>query len=192
MKNTLIISGHPRLSQSVSNRLILEHLITIPGVTVSDIMTNYPEGIIDVDTEQKKLLDADLVIFQFPFHWYSPPSHMRAWMEKVFSFGFAYGEGGNYLKGKKLLLSVTLGGSRKAYSAEGQHQHPVETFLLPLGLFAQYCGMQYLSPVYSYDMVPGKEDTPGTMAGKVRQHAARVETIINSFMLSAHLAGRED
>lgn len=192
MKNTLIISGHPRLSQSISNRLILEHLITIPGVIISDIMTNNPEGIIDVDTEQKKLLDADLVIFQFPFHWYGPPSHMKAWIEKVFSFGFAYGEGGNYLEGKKLLLSVTLGGSPKAYSAEGQHQHPVETFLLPLELFAKYCGMQYLSPVYSYEMGPGKDDTGAAITEKVRQHADRVETIINSFLLSAHLTGKDD
>lgn len=181
MTNTLIVSGHPRLSHSTSNRLIIEHLINKPGITVFDILTNYPNGDVDVVAEQKKLMAADLVILQFPFVWYGMPSHMKAWVEKVFSFGFAFGPGGDKLKNKKLLLSITLGGSSDAYSAEGQHQHPVETFLLPLQLFAKYCGMQYLPPVYSYEMVlaPGVNDD--VIADKTLLHAKRVLRVVQTW-----------
>lgn len=168
MKNTLIVSGHPRLSHSTANRLIIEALIHTPGITVCDVQSNYPDGDVDIRAEQKKLLEADLIVLQFPFIWYGMPSHFKAWLEKVFSFGFAFGPGGDQLKGKKLLLSITLGGSSEAYSAEGQHQHAVETFLLPLRLFANYCGMHYLPPVYSFEMA----GTPGQNEDIIRDKAA--------------------
>ncbi len=179
MKNTLIISGHPNIRQSSANRLILEDMISMPDVTVNDIMTNYPDGTINISEEQKKLRNADIVILQFPFHWYGTPSHMRAWIEQVFSYGFAYGEGGHFLANKKLLLSVTLGGDQHAYSTAGKHQHPVETFLLPLELFAKYCGMDYLEPVYSYEMT-GRQKNDEALAQKAKHHAGRLKKIITS------------
>lgn len=152
MKNILIISGHPQRSPSSANQLILDILCYLNGVTISDIQRNYTDGDINVAAEQKKLLEADLIIFQFPFIWYGMPSHMKAWVEQVLSYGFAFGPWGNKLKDKIMFLSITLGGSRKAYSTYGQHLNPVETFLIPLALFANYCSMQYLPPVYSYEM----------------------------------------
>jgi putative NADPH-quinone reductase len=180
MKSTLIISGHPRLSQSTANRLIIETIINTPGVAICDIMTNYPDGKIDVEEEQSRLKAADLIVFQFPFIWYGMPSHMKAWMERVFSYGFAFGAGGDQLKNKKLLLSITLGGSSEAYSSQGQHLYTVETFLRPLELFVKYCGMQYLLPVYSYEMA----STPGInqeiVEDKATLHARRVLRVIRS------------
>lgn len=180
MKKTQIICGHPRLSQSTANRVILEHLINVQGISVSDIQMDYPNGNLDVEAEQRKLMEADLIVLQFPFIWYGMPSHMKAWLEKVFSYGFAFGPGGDKLKNKKLLLSITLGGSSEAYSAEGQHLHPVETFILPLQLFAKYCGMHYLKPVYSYEMAstPGVNDK--IIQGKAELHAQRVLRVIQA------------
>ncbi len=180
MKKTQIISGHPRLSHSTANRMILERLINVPGTGVSDIQMDYPDGNVDVVAEQRKLLDADLIVLQFPFIWYGMPSHMKAWLEKVFSYGFAFGPGGDKLKNKKLLLSITLGGSSEAYSAEGQHLHPVETFILPLQLFAKYCGMQYLKPVYSYEMgsTPGLNDK--IIQDKAELHVQRLLRVIQA------------
>jgi putative NADPH-quinone reductase len=189
MKNTLIISGHPRLSHSTANRLIIENLINKPGIIVCDILTDYPNGNVDVAAEQNKLIAADLVVLQFPFVWYGMPSHMKSWVEKVFSFGFAFGPGGDKLKNKKLLLSITLGGSSEAYSTEGQHQHPVETFLLPLQLFAKYCGMQYLPPVYSYEMALAPGGNNDVIADKASLHAQRVLRVVQgqSSSQSIHL-----
>lgn len=180
MKNILIISGHPRLRHSMANRLILEELSNIPGITVYDVQTNYPDGEIDVAAEQKKLLEADLIVLQFPFIWYGMSAHFKAWVEKVFTYGFAFGPGGDMLKGKKLLLSITLGGSNEAYSAEGQHRYPVETFLLPLELFVKYCGMQCLPPVYSYEMAGTPGVNEGIIKEKAKLHAQKVLRVIKT------------
>lgn len=180
MKNILIVSGHPVLRESTANRVILENLSKVTGVVIVDIMTLYPDGHINVEDEQQRLLKADLIILQFPFVWYGMPSHMKGWLEKVFSYGFAFGPGGDKLKNKKLLLSITLGGSIEAFSAKGQHRYSVETFLRPLELFVSYCGMHYLTPVYSHEMssTPGVNDN--IVSEKAVVHARRVMRIIES------------
>lgn len=159
-------------------------MVDHPGVTVCDIMMNYPDGNIDVAAEQKRLTEASLLIFQFPFVWYGMPSHMKGWLEKVLSFGFAFGPGGDKLKGKKIFFSITLGGSSAAYSAHGQHLYPVETFLRPLELLVKYCGMQYLPPVYSYEMA-ATEQTKNQVMEKGRLHAQRLISIIHSLEVPA-------
>ncbi|HZH65348.1 MAG TPA: NAD(P)H-dependent oxidoreductase [Flavisolibacter sp.] len=188
MKKTLIICGHPKLSHSTANRLIIENLINRPGIMVCDIQTKYPNGDIDVAAEQDRLREADLIVLQFPFVWYGMPSHMKAWVEKVFSYGFAFGPGGHALKDRKLLLSITLGGSSEAYSPEGQHQYAVETFLLPLQLFAKYCGMQCLAPIYSYEMaiIPGVNEE--IIEEKAKLHALKLQRVIESHKESESLA----
>ncbi len=122
------------------------------NVRYYDLQTVYPTLNYDVAAEQQKLLEADLIILQFPFFWYGLPAHVKLWIEQVFTYGFAHGPNGNKLKGKKLQLSITLGGNEEAYSARGHNQYPVETFLIPLQLFASYCGLEYLPPIYSYAM----------------------------------------
>lgn len=178
MKKTLVISGHPRISSSTANRLILEKLIAEPNVTVVDIKTNYPDDNINVPYEQQLLREASLIVWQFPFVWYGVPSHFKAWMEKVFTEGFAYGKNGNALKNKKLLLSITLGSSCGAYTPVGQHRNPVESFLTSLEIFIAYCGMEYLPPVYSYAMVANSSDDMDQLQVKVTQHANRVLNIM--------------
>lgn len=172
--NILIVSGHPKLSHSNANRRILEKLINLPKVTITDVRTNYPDGTIDVQTEQQQLCDAALIILQFPLVWYGMPAHMRNWIETVFSSGFAHGEGGNALRNKRLLLSITLGGSREAYSSSGQHRYPVEAFLRPMEMFASYCGMEYLEPVYSYAMVENRKNDSARLTEKIDRHVQRL------------------
>lgn len=154
--------------------MILERLVEATGVTIVDVKTNYPNGLIDVEKEQRILKEFSTIVLQFPFVWYSMPSHFKAWVENVFTEGFAYGKNGDALRKKKLLLSVTLGGSCSAYSTGGQHQHPVEYFLKPLELFVNYCGLEYLPPVYSYSMVASSPDGLQILQNKAELHADRV------------------
>lgn len=107
----------------------------------------------DVVAEQKKLLDADAVILQFPLWWYSTPAILKGWIERVYAFGFAYGYkngtnefrfGEGILKGKKALVSVYTGGPQADYSPRGVNG-PIEQLLFPLthgALF--YPGMEVL------------------------------------------------
>lgn len=77
----------------------------------------------DVVTEQKKVKEADLVIFQFPLYWFSMPAIMKGWLDRVFIQGFAHDFpqcfDSGLLKNKLALLSFTTGGDKGVYSKEG-------------------------------------------------------------------------
>lgn len=64
---------------------------------------------LDIQTEQAKLKQADTVILQFPLWWGSYPAVLKGWIERVLSYGFAYGRD-KTLPAKKVLLAVTTGG----------------------------------------------------------------------------------
>lgn len=47
----------------------------------------------DVKAEQDKLLWADTLILQFPLWWFAMPAILKGWVDRVFSYGLAYGVG---------------------------------------------------------------------------------------------------
>uniref|UniRef100_UPI001E1B43CE ribosyldihydronicotinamide dehydrogenase [quinone] isoform X2 n=1 Tax=Jaculus jaculus TaxID=51337 RepID=UPI001E1B43CE len=53
----------------------------------------------DILEEQKKVQEADLVIFQFPLYWFSVPAIMKGWMDRVLCQGFAFDIPGFYDSG---------------------------------------------------------------------------------------------
>lgn len=65
---------------------------------------------LDIVEEQKKLLWADVVLLQFPIWWGTYPAILKGWIERVFTYGFAYGREKNLLS-KAVMLSVTTGGA---------------------------------------------------------------------------------
>ncbi|XP_075387685.1 ribosyldihydronicotinamide dehydrogenase [quinone] isoform X2 [Tenrec ecaudatus] len=77
----------------------------------------------DILDEQKKVLEADLVIFQFPLYWLSVPAIMKGWMDRVLCQGFAFDFPGfhdsGFFKGKRALLSLTTGGTAEMYTKTG-------------------------------------------------------------------------
>ncbi|MDU2063234.1 MAG: NAD(P)H-dependent oxidoreductase [Sporomusaceae bacterium] len=95
---------------------------------------------IDVTLEQQKLLSADAVIFHFPLWWFSMPAILKGWIDRVFAYGLAYGykDKGNQFrygdggfKGKRAILSVTIGGPEKDYLPRGING-PLEQLLFPI------------------------------------------------------------
>lgn len=112
----------------------------------------------DVIAEQEKLRWADAVIFQFPYWWFSMPAIMKGWVERVFAYGFAYGVGGNNrwrygegnLKGKRAMLSITIGGPEKDYSERGING-AIDDLLFPIhhGILF-FPGMSVLPPFLVY------------------------------------------
>ena len=72
---------------------------------------------------------------------------MKQWMDDVLEMGFAYGENGDALKGKRFLLSLTTGGGPDTYQTDGVHGFPIENFLHPYEATASLCGMKWLKPV---------------------------------------------
>lgn len=162
MSQILVISGHPDLKNSLANRTILEELAQ-SDMPIRVRRLDLLGWDLPVAEEQDCLRQADIIVFQFPFYWYSCTALLRNYMEKVLSHGFAYGSEGTALQGKKLVLSFTIGGAEKDYSSQGRHRHVIDEFLYTFQQTAALCGMVYEKPVYTFGClyIPGisrKED----------------------------------
>ncbi|MBO1362418.1 NAD(P)H-dependent oxidoreductase [Prevotella sp. A2931] len=119
MKNVLVISGHTDLNDSVANKIVLEELKkALPQAEFDILSEEYPTFNINVEAEQHKLRKADVIVWQFPVFWYSMPSILHRWIEKVCVHGFAHGSTGTALEGKKLIPSFTTGAPEVYYSHE--------------------------------------------------------------------------
>ena len=69
MKKVLIISGHTNTeSDSMANKQILNELQTrlLPEAEYDILDRLYPDYRIDVEAEQKKLVEADIIVLQYP------------------------------------------------------------------------------------------------------------------------------
>ena len=108
----------------------------------------------DIAAEIEKLVAADLVIFSFPLYWFSVPAILKGWIDRVLVSGLTYGgkrfydQGG--LKGKKALLSFTLGGREHMFGPDAIHGE-IEIMLRPvLRGTLYYVGMDVLPPFIGY------------------------------------------
>ena len=184
MAKILVVSGHPRLDQSLANRTILETLKELgPEFTLHRLDKTGWE--FDVKKEQELLKDADVIVFQFPIHWYSYPSLMKHWVEDVFAHGFAYGTGGTALKGKKFQISFTTGSPASAYQVGGPNNHPIEDFLYNFQQIAALCGMEYQEPIYTFGCayIPGvsPESVKDRVIKDCKAHAEKLSQRLKGF-----------
>ncbi|GLX85141.1 hypothetical protein tloyanaT_13930 [Thalassotalea loyana] len=183
MNNVLVISGHPNLSESNTNQVILNTLETeLAGVEIRALDSLYPDYNIDIEAEQTALLNADIVVLQFPFYWYSVPALLKKWIDDVFSYGFAYGSEGNKLQNKDFILSLTIGGPEEAYSPLGYNHFPIAQLLQPLEQTAYLAGMKFHKPVYSHGMVyiPGVYNELEEVQAKAKAHGIQLKDKIAS------------
>ncbi len=156
---------------SIANRLIVDAVKD--RLDVRDLQALYPDFKIDIEAEQAALLAADLIIFQFPFYWYSTPGILKEWQDQVLTYGFAFGSTGNKLKNKEFLISCTIGGSEEAYQPEGYNKFRVSELLRPLEQMANLTGMKFQPPILSYGMVfiPGVYNSEEVVVKRAQKHA---------------------
>lgn len=181
MNKILVISGHPNLQQSTGNATILEDLEKHYGdrVIVRRLDQLYPDfAPFDVAAEQAALADAevDTIVLQFPMHWYSMPALLKKWIDEVFLFGFAYGDGGDRMKGKKLYVSFTTGAGAQDY--DGVEGHRIAQYMPAFIDTAALCGLVWQDPVYSHGVlyIPGVHDDAHRekVVGIAHDHAKRL------------------
>ena len=130
-KKVLVIIAHPDMGKSkLNSRLAMA--AREAGATVHELYKVYPDGKIDVKSEQELIVKADAIVLQFPFYWYSTPSLLKEWEDRVLEYGFAYGSSGKALHGKKFMLATTTGGPAEAYKKGGYNKFTLEELLLPL------------------------------------------------------------
>ncbi len=142
----LILFAHPALQKSRAHRVLAEAVSPLPGVTFHDLYERYPDFFIDAKAEQGLLRAHDVIVFQHPFYWYSAPAIVKEWQDHVLQHGFAYGAGGDALRGKVTFSVLTTGGSEESYRADSREHFTVRQLLAPFEQTARQCGMDYLPP----------------------------------------------
>jgi glutathione-regulated potassium-efflux system ancillary protein KefF len=148
----LVLVAHPELEQSRANRRLIDAALALERggggrVAVRDLYALYPDYLIDVDAEQTALAAARLVVWQHPIRWYGMPPLMKLWCDDVLAFGWAYGPGGEALRGKDVWLVASTGGADDSYRPDGYNRYFFDAFLPPYEQTAALCGMRFLPPL---------------------------------------------
>ncbi len=183
MKNILIISGHPDLKTSNANKAIIERFEQIlPEAEIRKLDELYPDYQIDIKAEQAALVKADVIVFQYPIHWYSVPALLKLYIDKVMEHSWAYGSKGNALKGKKFIASMTVGGGFDHYQHDGKVGYTIEDFSAFIKRYCTTCKMEFqkLFCTYRANYIPGV--TPpeyyAELVEKCHKHAEEVAEFI--------------
>ncbi|MCK8491296.1 NAD(P)H-dependent oxidoreductase [Spirosoma sp. RP8] len=173
MARILIQFAHPALSKSQVHRVLIDYCRNQKNVTVNDLYESYPDMFIDVDREQKLVLQNDIILFQFPLYWYSSPAIIKQWFDLVLEHNWAYGSRGNALAGKKMGCIISCGGGPDTYLPTGRNHYPVDQFLLPFEQTARLCKMEYLPPFVVYGTFHITKEV-------IRQSGEQYQTILSA------------
>ncbi|MEC0226160.1 NAD(P)H-dependent oxidoreductase [Paenibacillus alba] len=170
--NHLIVYAHP--SEGSFNHAILETAVTglqkkghdvvvrdlyaigfQPVVSSSEIIGGLGEDIVQ---EQEHLKWADVITFIYPIWWTGMPAIMKGYIDRVFSYGFAYkyvnGVQMGLLKGKKAVILNTQGKSHADYAKSGMDQ--ALRLTSDKGIF-EYCGFEILYHIF-FESVPESDE----------------------------------
>lgn len=164
MAKLLIYYAHPGHRYSRANAAMAQTAQKIDQVSFVDLYALYPRNHIDVDQEQNRVREHDVILFQHPFFWYSTPPIIKEWFDLVLEHGFAYGKGATELSGKKMMNALTAAGPEEAYSTDGSQHYPIRTFLTPIEQTARLCQMQYLPPYILFSSLSA------TIGGEIAEH----------------------
>ena len=131
-RKVLVLVSHPNLEDSRINDALAAAAASVPNVTVRhiDSVLESDGGRFDAATEQQIIDDHDVLVFQFPWYWYSAPAAVKQYLDDVLTRGWAY-LGRSALEGKPLIFAITTGGAEQAYRADGQNRYTMNELLAP-------------------------------------------------------------
>jgi NAD(P)H dehydrogenase (quinone) len=102
----------------------------------------------DISKEQSFVKWADLLLFIYPVWWGGMPAIVKGYIDRVFSWGFAYKSNGNgaypLLTGKSAMVMSTMGQSRADYE-KGMFK-AMNTINVE-GVFG-FCGIEVIEEIY--------------------------------------------
>lgn len=122
----------------------LYHLDFNPVLSLQDLK-NQRSGQLseDIKEEQEHILWADHITFIYPIWWTGMPAIMKGFIDRVFSYGFAYrydqGIQKGLLKGKRATIINTHGKSKAEYESMGMDR--ALSLTSDKGVYT-YCGLE--------------------------------------------------
>ncbi len=180
---TLVIVSHPYPEQSNTVKALQAVAEQSTDVTVRNLESLYGSDLaaFDVAAEQRAAEAADRLVFLFPIHWFNLTPMLKAYLNAVWAYGWAFGPNGTALKDKEMQLVVTAGATEFTYSSAGMIQSSMEEVLTPMKASAYYVGMHYNQPLAFYEAMGAAGTTLDEMA---RRFAERLLAPLGS--LSHH------
>lgn len=159
MSKILILFAHPAFQKSNANRVLVEDINKLDGITLHDLYEEYPEFDINVEREKHLLTQHECIVFHHPLFWYSTPALLKEWQDLVLQHGWAFGTNGTVLKDKFFFNTITVGGPPQAYTKDGLHNYTILDLLAPMIQTAKFCNMITLPPfvVYSTNAINKEE-----------------------------------
>jgi len=177
----MVIAAHPNLNESRANQAFVKEAAAHTGVDVRDLYQAYPDWQIDAAQEQRLLLEYDRVVFQFPFYWYSCPPLLKKWFDDVLTYGWAFGPGGDHLKGKEFIVATTTGGSENGYRSGGYNGFTISELIRPIQNTIIRCNGTFLPIFVTYNANEASNDD---LHQEAKRYAAYIQQ--SSMALSAH------
>lgn len=170
MPKVLLYYAHPGHRFSQVNTALWDAAQGVEGITSVDLYATYPRFNIDIDHEQERLVEHDVILFQYPLFWYATPSLVKEYLDLVLEHGFAYGSEGTKLAGKAMGIAISAAGPEDAYTTEGYQHYPLRTFTTPMEQTARLCKMTFIAPYVMYGALkaPSEGRLDGHVAGYVR------------------------
>lgn len=159
MNRILILFAHPLFEKSRIHKAMVRAIPDSSGIMFHDLYERYPDFNINIKAEQELLASHDIIVWQHPFYWYNIPPLLKQWIDMVLQFGWAYGPGGEALKGKIIFNALSAGGREQVYNSEGRNRFTIREFLAPLEQTARLCHLNYLPPFVihgTHTLTPGE------------------------------------
>ena len=106
---------------------------------------NYNEAVPlpdDVVAEQQKINDSDAIVFIYPVFWTEAPAKLVGWFNRVWAYGFAYGNRSMKLLDKALVLCVA--GHSLEHLKEYGHYEAMKTVMLGDRLFDRVKSKEFI------------------------------------------------
>jgi NAD(P)H dehydrogenase (quinone) len=106
---------------------------------------------LDVKREQEFIKNSDVLVFVHPIWWFGMPAILKGYIDRVFSYGFAYAVDDKGIHGllpdKKVVIFNTTGGPEDNYMDHGFNDAIKKT--IEAGVF-EFCAMKIVLHKYFY------------------------------------------
>ena len=150
---TLVIVSHPYPEQSHAIKALQTAAEQRADVEVRNLEALYGNDLssFDVEAEQRAHQDVDRVVYLFPVHWFNLTPMLKAYLNQVWAYGWAFGPNGTALKGKEMQVVVTAGATEHTYSDVGLVKSTIDEVLTPMKASALYVGMRFAKPLAFFE-----------------------------------------